>query len=89
MSRPYISHFKVHADMTIACLRYLLTCIPLIASADCTHSYIVKGFHNIFPYVYKFWLDHLLKYNEALRAHPDDKKRVKRVQDLLSTFSSS
>jgi hypothetical protein len=78
--------------MTIACLRYLLTCIPLIAGAASasTHGHIVKGFHDIFPYVHEFWLDHLLKYNEALRAHPDDEKRVKTVQDLLlSTFSSS
>jgi hypothetical protein len=91
MSGPYISHFTVHADMTIACLRYLLTCIPLIAGAASasTHGHIVKGFHDIFPYVHEFWLDHLLKYNEALRAHSDDEKRVKTVQDLLSTFSSS
>lgn len=77
--------------MTIACLRYLLTCSPLISDvlSGSTHDHIVKGFHDIFPYVHEFWLDHLLNYSKALHAHPGEEKRVKAVQDLLCMLSSS
>lgn len=91
MSGPYISHLNAHADMTIASLRYLLACSPLIAeeASASTYCHIIKGFHDIFPYVYEFWHNHLIKYFEALTAQPADEKRAKTVQDLLSKFSSS
>ena len=90
MSGPYISHFRVHADMTIACLRYLLTCRPLISGvvSGATHDHIIKGFHDIFPYVHEFWPDHLLSYSKDLHAHSDEEKRIKTVQDLLRMLSS-
>lgn len=91
MSGPYISHLNAHADMIIASLRYLLTCSPLIvgvASAS-TYCQIIKGFHDIFPYVYEFWHNHLIKYIEALNTQLADEKLVKTVQDLLKNFSCS
>lgn len=91
MSGPYISHLNAHADMIIASLRYLLTCSPLTAGVASASSYcqIIKGFHDIFPYVYEYWLNHLIKYIEALNTQPADEKLVKTIQDLLNNFSGS
>lgn len=90
MSGPYISHFRVHADVTIACLRFLLTCCPLISAAvsGANDDHIVKGFYDLFPYVHEFWPDHLLNYSKALLAHPGEQTRIKAVQDLLCMLSS-
>ena len=91
MSGPYISRFEVDADVTSACLRYLLTCGPSFTSVNpaSNHDQIIKGFHDIFPYVYEFWHHHLQNYSEALRTQTDDEKRMRKVQVLLSTFASS
>lgn len=91
LSGPYISYFRVQADLTIACLRYLLTCSPIFSGALSASAFchIVKGFHDIFPYVYEFGHDHLLKYSEALRTQSDDEKRVETVEELLSKFETS
>lgn len=90
MSGPYISHFRVHADITIACLRFLLTCSPLISAvvSGANTDHIIKGFYDFFPYVHEFWPDHLLNYSKALLAHPGEQKRIKAVQDLLCMLSS-
>ena len=90
MSGPYISRFRVHADITIACLRFLLTCRPLISAvvSGATDNHIIKGFYDFFPYVHEFWPDHLLSYSKALIAHPGEHKRIKAVQDLLCRLSN-
>ena len=90
LSGPYISSFRVHADITIACLRFLITCSPLISAvvSGATNDHIIKGFYDLFPYVHEFWPDHLLNYSKALHDHPGEQKRIKTVQDLLCMLSS-
>ena len=91
MSGPFISHFRVQADLTIASMRYLLNRSPIFSGAVSVSTFcdIVKGFHDIFPYVYEFGHDHFLKYSEALRTRSGEEKRIETVEALLSTFQSS
>src|SRR5438552_112572 len=62
-SGPYLSPFVAHAKITIACARYLLNYTEFTTGAlsptACGH--IIKGFHDIFPYVQEFWPEHLTK----------------------------
>lgn len=90
MSGPYISPFRVHADITMACLRFLLTCSPLVPPviSGASHDHIIKGAFDLFPYVHEFWPDHLLNYSKTLLGHPGEQKRIDAVQDLLCMISS-
>lgn len=89
ISGPYLSPFKVHANLTTACLRYLLSCDEFVtgtASASACGR-IIKGFHDIFQYVQRFWVDHLLKCLENKVGSPYGGDLMRKIDELLGKFS--
>ena len=87
-SGPYLSPFLAHAHITIACTRYLLTCTEFTTSAlsPTPYAHIVKGCHDIFPYVQEFWLEHLAKCVHTKEGKDDTVcKSVLEQLDRLST----
>lgn len=45
---------------------------------------IIKGFHDLFPYVHEFWIEHLRK---SLLAEEDSKAYLETITRLVSNFS--
>jgi hypothetical protein len=80
-----------HAKITIACARYLLTCTEFATGAPSptTFGHIVKGFHDIFPYVHEFWPEHLTKCVNSKGGRDDGIWRavVDQLRRLVTTFS--
>ncbi|OAL28588.1 hypothetical protein AYO22_02782 [Fonsecaea multimorphosa] len=89
-SGPYLDRQQIHLSFTQSCIRYLITCQPFTVQplALGTRADIVKGFHDIFPYVDQFWTMHL---TESFRAVSDSlpEEHVhsrQKIQHLLLTL---
>ncbi|KAJ9633047.1 hypothetical protein H2204_007437 [Knufia peltigerae] len=89
-----VTESKIQFSITQVCLRYLMTCQPFSVEplTHQTRADIVKGFHDIFPYINQFWTNHLV---ECLRAEPTTiseedgcaKKEIHQLLvDLLQSF---
>ncbi|OAP57410.1 hypothetical protein AYL99_08148 [Fonsecaea erecta] len=89
-SGPYLHRQKIHLSITQSCIRYLITCTPftmesltLRVKAD-----VVKGFHDIFPYVDQFWTMHLTESFRAVSG-PMSAENIhaqREIQHLLLTL---
>ncbi|OQU94466.1 NACHT domain-containing protein [Cladophialophora immunda] len=96
-SGPYLDRQECHLSITQSCIRYLITCEPFTVEplAPRTCADIVKGFHDIFPYVDQFWPMHL---TESFRVIPGPvseelvyaKKDIRNLLlTLLNTFQTT
>ncbi|KIW10370.1 hypothetical protein PV08_11332 [Exophiala spinifera] len=92
-SGPYLPRQQIHLSITQACIRYLMTCQPFTSESltGQTRTEIVKGFHDIYPYVNQFWANHLV---ECFRDVPtivsdEDSRAKKEVYSLLIALLQS
>jgi hypothetical protein len=80
-----------HAKIAIACARYLLTCTEFTTGAPSPTAFghIIKGFHDIFPYVHEFWPEHLTECVNSKGGRDDEiwKAVVDQLCRLVITFS--
>jgi hypothetical protein len=89
MSGPYLREVEVHSEITSACIRFLLTCkVFVTATVDVeTSARVVRGFHDLFPYVHEYWMTHLTFMLEKPRQLVDSDSRH-RLHKLLQGLAA-
>ncbi|KAK5056694.1 hypothetical protein LTR84_012226 [Exophiala bonariae] len=89
-SGPYLPAWSTNARITASSLRYLSTCAVFLANHDGHDAkfQVLKGFHDLFPYVHEFWIQHCFAVTSRPPTSITDKQLFLALHQLLLNLAS-